>query len=391
MRYAARLNTVYSRYLKALFLLLAGGVLATVGFNFSVDPYGIWRTFEFDGLNRYKSERRDANYLFKAADLIRKSPRTLLIGSSRVAFGLNPEYEAFSRLGLGPVYNSALTGGHLYAIRRYLEHAMINHPDIELVIWGVDFFAFSEKVRLPDAFDDNRLLLRHIDLKDAATALASLDSLGASIRTLRSNILEPGYEPYFRNGQLTAMDMARQVRKKGMVSRFDQSLRLYLHGDARLATYTDSADAWNEFERILDLAKRHDVRLIAFVSPVHTALLEAIAQRGHWSTYKSWLKRMAQHTEFWDFAVPQDITSEPITRRMRHYWDVSHYRSSVGNLVLQRLLWESEQASGINGRLVTNATIKSHIDTLENEIAAWRSADSETVEFVARRLDPQRK
>ena len=59
-----------------------------------VDPYGVWRAVEIPGFNAAKSERLNLSHVFKPADLRRTLPPYLILGSSRSAFGLNPEHPA---------------------------------------------------------------------------------------------------------------------------------------------------------------------------------------------------------------------------------------------------------------------------------------------------------
>ncbi len=376
----------FRRYLIALGSLLLLGLMITAIVNLMVDPYGVWRLVEIPGINTSKSERRDQNYLFKASDLMRERPQVLIMGSSRAAFGLDPEHPLFAEQGWGKAYNSALTGGHMYAQRRYLEHAIYHNPDLKLIIWGLDFFAFSKQVGIPYAFNDDRLATDHLPLTDITGTLLSLDALLASVQTVVSNLRHPGYQPYYDNGQLTAMDMARQVEHKGMRSRFDQSLKLYLNGTTRLRDYKDSPTAWQEFERVLLLAKTRDIELRLFVSPVHTAMLEAIRLRGRWDDYLAWMKRLAGYAHYWDFAFPSPVTKEPIRDQMQNYWDVSHYRSNVGNRLLSKILRENNGYADDLGKSISLAVIDHHATELTTQLSIWAQQAPDDAVFVADRL-----
>ena len=385
MRTENDLSKAFRRYLAVLLFGLVAGFALTAVINITIDPYGLWRLVEIPGINSAKSHRRDQNYMFKAVDLMRQKPRVLLFGSSRAAFGLDPRHSAFDRLELAPVYNAALTGGHLYALRRYLEHAVYNNEGLELVIWGLDFFAFNENVRVAESFDEQRLVRSSLHYSDLASSVFSLDALKSSVNTVRSNISDPGFQAYSPLGQLTATDMARQVAQTGMIDRFDQSVRLYLNGKTRMASYQDSSDAWGELDRILVLADEHDIKLRFFVSPVHTALLEVIHQRGLWLTYAEWLSRLSERISFWDFALPSTITIEPIAEQMQNYWDVSHYRSNVGDIVLSRMLLPGTESNQDFGKLVDRSNIDQHIEDLSRRFMVWRDASPDAVLFVSSR------
>jgi len=375
----------YRRYLGWLAGLLLGGLLLVTSLNLVVDPYGVWRLVTLPGINTSKSERRDQNYLFKAADLIHRRPQVLLMGSSRAAFGLNPAHPAFTALGLGPVYNAALTGGHMHAQQQYLSYAIEHDPDLKLIVWGLDFFAFSESTRLAPTFREDRLAQGRLPWSDVAAVLGSLDALQASALTVLSNLRRPGYQPYYDNGQLTAMDMAEQVARKGMKARFDQSLKLYLNSPARLPTYKDSPAAWQALEQVLQLAEQHGVEVRLFVSPVHAAMLEAIRQRGRWGEYHAWLQRLSTLASYCDFALPVALTTEPIGDGVRNYWDVSHYRSAVGDRLIDCLFSEVARCNWGAPAQVTAENVVWHLAALDARMVAWEAGHPKDVAFVVAR------
>lgn len=335
----------YTRYVWTLLSVLLVMMTLVGAVNFIVDPYGLWRVAEIEGFNAAKSERREQNYLFKAADLINQQPEVMLMGSSRAAFGLNPAHPVFAEQGYAGVYNAALTGGHLYAQRRYIEHAIHNNPKLKLIIWGVDFFAFAESVGLPASFDDNRLGVRQLPVGDVVNALWSLDAFQASAATVMSNMRRPYYQPYYANGQLTAMDMAEQVQRKGMMHRFEQSLRLYLNHPTRFKRYKPSQKAWQDFETTLKEAKEAGIEVRLFISPVHLLLLEAMKARGVYTLYTDWVDRISALPAFYDVQIGVDVRAEKLADEMSFYWDVSHYRQNVGDQVLASVLTSHSSSS----------------------------------------------
>ncbi len=379
----------FKLHLHALILGLALIFILTGLFNYVIDPYGIWQVVRIKGLNWQKSERRDQNYLFKAVDLIKKRPRTLLLGSSRAAFALNPDNPVFTPGQLKPVYNAALTGGHMHALRRYVEHAIYNNPDIKLIIWGMDFFAFNRNVKLASSYREDRLGRHHLLASDVIEVLWSLDALNASWRTINSNRNRPKYTPYFDNGQLSAMDMASLAKRKGMIKRFDNSLKLYLNSRTRFADYQDSPTAWQELEHVLQLARKHDITMRLYISPVHMAMFEALHQRKLWSAYKDWLRHIARLHPLTDFSGPGPITGEAIRKEMNYYWDVSHFRSEVGDRILTQLLNDGAIVDTLlPAKLVGHYNIDEHISKLEERTQNWLQQHPHIVRFVAERVSP---
>ncbi|NER32100.1 MAG: hypothetical protein F6J89_31980, partial [Symploca sp. SIO1C4] len=57
--------------------------LVTVGlFNLAIDPYGVIDSPEISGLNELRTQKFHNVRLFKAIDVTRVEPKTLLLGSS---------------------------------------------------------------------------------------------------------------------------------------------------------------------------------------------------------------------------------------------------------------------------------------------------------------------
>ncbi|GFZ91205.1 hypothetical protein [Okeania sp. KiyG1] len=145
----------YRRY-NWLFLLSAILPVVAVGiFNIVVYPYDVFNTPNFLGINHSKPRKDNNDRLFKAIDIIRIKPVTVLMGSSRTKRAIDPNYPALKNHQ--PAYNVALTKGNFYELRRYLEHAIANQKKLDLVIIGLDFFMFNSLIQTRESFYEQRL------------------------------------------------------------------------------------------------------------------------------------------------------------------------------------------------------------------------------------------
>jgi hypothetical protein len=375
----------FRRFNARVLVLCALLILLVGGFNAIVDPYGVWRLIAIEGVNQKKPVRRDHDMLFKAVDMMRKKPTTVFLGSSRVAYALDPDHPALD--GDGPAYNLAILGGHSYIVRRYFEHAVYNDPALKTAILGADFFAFGSNVKLPAAFDDSRLLRRHMAFEDVVDTLFSLDALFDGVATIRSNLARPNYEPFYPNGRLTAIDMRDQVERKGMIDRFEKSLNLYLNGPSRLRTFAFSEASFANLERMIALSRERGIRLVVYVPPVHAALLEAMRVRDRWRDYRTWLRRLAKLTPYWDFSGYNTITTEKIERRMSWYWDISHCRKAVGDMILDRIYGSGTDGIPSDfGVYVTAETVARHIAGIEQARAEWIGENHDVVSWIRERV-----
>ncbi|NEQ74494.1 MAG: hypothetical protein F6K23_16510 [Okeania sp. SIO2C9] len=104
----------YRRY-NWRFLLSVFLPVVTVGiFNIVVDPYDVFNTPNFLGINHSKPRKDNSYCLYKATDIIRIKPVTILMGSSRKKQGLDPNHPALKNEQ--PAYNLALNGINAYEL-----------------------------------------------------------------------------------------------------------------------------------------------------------------------------------------------------------------------------------------------------------------------------------
>lgn len=357
-------------------------ILLSVSVNYIIDPYAIWKSKIFQGFNDIKSERLNRFFQFKAADLIHTSPKSLMIGTSSVAF-MSPKSKSLNSEKYQPVYNSALVGGHLKPIRNYLEHAIYNSPNIENIFWGIDFLSFNKNLTIRDDFSDTRLNTSIKSFSDIANSLLTWSSLTDTFNTIKSSRNKSKYIPYTSAGQLTAIDMEQRVARDGMQKRFEKSLSLYVHNDEYFRKYENSLQAWIELEKILDIVKRNNINLYLFVTPVHISMIEGIKQRGLWGDYKLWLEKLSGYSPYWDFSRPNKLNTEAINDHIKNYWDVSHYRESVGNLVFNRMLnASSNDLDDKFGTYITPNMVNQYLQSLDEEMTKMEQTNNGIRKFV---------
>jgi hypothetical protein len=377
----------FSNYLRLLSIAVAFLLVSVAALNLLVDPYGVWRIVTMPGLNAGKPAEVDDDNILKAADIIRLRPASVYLGSSRVDIGLDPEYPALQTAG--PVYNLALLGGNLHAVRRYYEHWLYNAPHPAQAVLGLDFFTFSANLALPPTYRDGRLQRSSITLADANLTLLSRDALMTSFLTLQSNREDPSFRSFREDGMLSDAGMQRLTRTKGSLEMFNVSVDFYLNDQGRFGNFVFSEAAFDEFSRIVELSREHNIDLHVFVNPEHATLLEALALRGHLCALLDWKRRVAALTPFWDFSGYNAITTEPLSPDMRFYWDASHFHKGVGDLVLDRLFATDVATVPPDfGFYVTPTTLPTWVTQQKEARDRWRAAQGSVTQWVAEKARP---
>lgn len=347
------------------------------GFNLLIDPYGVYNEFFIlRQLNEYKPKKEDNDRLYKAIDIIHLQPNTILLGSSRVKRGLDPNHPALE--AFPPVYNLGLNGANIYEIRRYLEHTLANNPRLKRVILGLDFFTFDHHIKNQPGFAEYRLEKKQVAWKDKINTTLSLDTLASSQETIQANFDTPrseqfsehqGFLPYFK-----IHDGNTEIRFQGSTTLF-----FIEHNNYQL-----SAAYMQDLKKIVQLCQQNEVELIPFISPAHGIRLQLIYASGKWPVFEEWKRQMvALMGSVWDFSNYNSVTQERLSESMNYYVDDSHYTKPIGDWILNRVLgYQEEEVPPDFGVLLTHDNLDRVLENNRQDRDRWQQEYPESVEFV---------
>jgi hypothetical protein len=359
-----------------LFLLFVSIPLSLVGtFNLLVDPYDVFDTPNWLGINHVKPKKDNNDRLFKASDIIRLQPTTIILGSSRTKQGIDPEFTALS--SDRSTYNLAINGPNAYEVRRYLEHAIANQANLKQVILGIDFFMFNANLKNQPSFSEERLGKKHLVINDTINALFSLDTFNVSKASAEASLKESNLDDrYGENGFLPN----RTINDGKTKWRFAQSINLYfkLHSD-----YQFSDRYLADFKKIVELCQQKNIALKVFISPSHATDMEAIRVTGKWEIMEQWKREIVKIIPVWDFSGYNSITSESIQDVMKNYADNSHYTVPIGNLILDRIFdRQTEKIPSDFGVLLTPDTVEEYLAKVNRDRKIWLNKNPQDLKLV---------
>ena len=338
-----------------------------IALNYFMDPYSVYDAPQITGVNSNKPELFKHLRLTKAHVVERQKPDALVIGRSRTEHGLDPEHPALSRRY--NTYSLALNGATIYENLRYFQHANAINP-LKAVVLAIDFFQFNAyRPNSPD-FSEERLVSdihgdqRHVSFRtDLASTLASFDTLTASVKTLfqqsnRENVILP-------RGQVQQPDKDSIIMRSGgrheaaLYSELNYISHLYFprpYKKFEFSTEDGSVNTFDYFRRILEDSHRKKIKLRILISPAHARQWELVASTGLWDQWETWKREVVRLNEevsrwyrqkpfpLWDFSGYNTYTIEPVPKlgdkisMMQWYWESSHYRKELGDLVLDRVM-----------------------------------------------------
>jgi hypothetical protein len=402
------------RFLRAWALFTIGLLAAAAGFNVAVDPYVIWGAPTLAGFNRDKPEAVNMPRLAKPYLVERVHPATLLLGSSRIDAGLDAGAAVWPA-SARPVFNLGVPGSSLEEHARLLGHVQAT-ADPGLIVVGVSFddsmIVRSDgpggKMTARDAAFYELLPRLRTDaeggpnpeywptrLRDAATALLSLDATAASLSTVlgQGAVEVSAMTPLGNN---TRTDYLRLARTDG-------ELRLFLAKDREKAARFLRAAEQPGFDteplaRLLADAGRHGAKVLVMVTPGHVDELELIRQTGLWGLREAWLRRVAAivgaarrdgaRVALWDFSAPGPYVTEKLPppgdahTPTRWFWETDHFKPALGTMMAARML--GGDAPDDFGTQLDGATLEPHIAAVAASLDRYEAARPDDIARVAR-------
>lgn len=412
------------RYLAAsgAIALLALGAVGL--FNAVVDPLGMFNLADLPALNRYKPAVYTRVRIAKAYEVRRAAPAGVILGTSRTHLGLRPSHEGWDPAA-APRYNLGFDGATTKEMYLYLRHARSITP-LKQVVLGLDTWqltdapagtrpGFDADVLYADPGPGSRLRVALADLR----LLISIDTIRLSVQTLQAQ--EWAEQQWFapdgqRLGEVFFRRPGEMFQDQSPRAYFDYYDRQEISWQLEPAGKPGGAPlpyakapAANEpgslyyVEQIIRFCREHHIDLRIFTTPSHARNLEISVLAGSWTRLEAGKRRLVEILEkdaaahpglpaipFHDFADYSSITTEPLPSgagkaEMRNYWDSSHFRESVGDLVLDRLFGVS--LPGRNpppdfGVRVTASNVEAHLAGVRQRQAAYRASRGADVEAL---------
>jgi hypothetical protein len=411
------------------------------GFNLVVGPFGTFRLAEISGVNAAKPEIATRVRLAKAYDVRRLRPTAIVLGTSRSHLALRMNHPGWG-VPAGARYNLAFDGATPHEMFAYLQHAEAVTP-LRQVVLGLDTWHLTGGVvygergllrleRLPDVVGpdfDPRLLYRpHDKLSAIRVRLADLrlllswDTAAASVRTLLAQgDAEPSWlaadgqrlgELFFRRTGEMFHDASpeayfRAIDRQEIGFKTEPPPRGHPRSSPRDAAGQELTKL-GYIAKIVAFCRDEDIDLRIFITPAHAHQLEIGAEIGETPAVEAGKHRLvailaedaARHPgaspfPLIDFSGYSAITTEPVPpsgsrAEMANYWDSSHFKEHIGDLVLDRLFGVSEAQHPVPddfGVALTTDSIESALATIRRDARRYRiehPADvAEIAEMVA--------
>lgn len=378
--------------------------------NIIVDPFWYFNLINIPFLNQNKPQFANEARMAKAQHICRQRPSNIILGGSRAELGLSTTHPAWQNYP-GVTYNIGLAGTGIWEMNKTLQHAYYASGRLKLAVVGIDFLMFNRKLEdivfdtVVIGFDKNRLMLSptsrcsttfSYDIDKLLGYQALKNSYESVVRYL--NIKPTSHVDYRSDGRMqftfrTAADIAAQkallaskkyktfTPKKDYTEQYGQEIafvnKTWRAGPDKTYCFTDADGNHSTFEDYRDMlrfAHEHHIDLRLFISPEHANMMIAMQEAGLWIMFEDWKKQLVQLNEdiakefktkpfeIWDFSGFNAITTvlkEDVFNS--YYWEPSHYKETVGNMILDVILGKKKSQHGF-GTLLSSTNLQKHLD-----------------------------
>ncbi len=369
------METTYRRYTIATIACVAAFAGIVAGFNFIVNPMGLFSPPLIAGFNDVHPAGQSFSRLQKIEAIKRIKPDMIITGTSRADSGMNIRAELLPDPALRP-YNAGLSAATIREQRAMLEFAQAVRP-LKMAVITLDYFAFNGRKPDNKQFEPHRLTREALAparaFFDTYGTIVALDTAVASVKHMRY-IKKPERYSYTKdNGHKESRDVEYAISQKGAAHRFAKDPAA---AETAVDNYdfayseNEGDDTFAELRKMLELTRDNGIETYLVISPIHASGLEGLEKdKVTLARVTEWTRRVvavnrevaaaysAAPYPLWDFAYRNSLTNERVPEegdtvsRMTWFSDGGHYKAALGDVVLRKVLLGSRAHPDFGRRL----------------------------------------
>ncbi len=358
----------FKRYLKNYFLFLVSLFIILIIFTILVDPYGDFNIVNIDRFNKIKTRKySDKSNWIKTTkkNIVSNKYETIFLGSSRVLRGLNPDFLPESNKG----YNAAYSGANFYDFELFKNE--LEKSNVKRIIWGIDFGEGIIDGRVTNQEKSTFILLKLENIISSQSLYDSVVTVFDNIFLTKHGLLK------IDNGFLVTEENKSKINYAHHFNIVEDRFKRRLNRIKSINYNSIIKKELSFVEWLVKLSKENNIDIYIYISPVHRKILDLVVDSSFFEDYKAWIKLLSKtiyatnspqnSVELWDFSGYNSITKEAVPTinhnfPMKWYIDPSHYRETVGNMILE-ILFNLNKIE-----VPTDFGVKLNLDNVDNHI-----------------------
>ena len=409
-----------------LCVLVIVGIVGAI--NILVDPKGLYQVVDIGGVNSYKIFQPHYIAQYKARDVRRYRPDTLIFGPSSVTFGINPERCSNSALpNVSRIYNYGGTGDKFVSefipsladlaaigsIKRIVVEARFEHIDSvpkagagrggHTLANADNLFARALRPWVParyaGAYVEDLFSWRDLALSTETVQWNRRVDL-SSARSFRRFADDGGYDQSwlkrFAAGVITQQNVVGHTNN---------------YSNYFLVRVSNEMDIDYSFvQELAAAAKEYGFALDLFIPPEHVTELLLYKEGGIWPLFEKFKRgvlnarqdaqmKYSMDIRLFDFAQIDEVTTQSVESVDNHtlydprFSDPVHFRAGIGDMLMARLLKCSVPTSvpeGFGVQLHAD-NIEVHLANERGKLEAYRARHGDLVRTISNTIGDRRR
>lgn len=358
----------YKKFVLLFFLTFLIPAFAIACFNWIIDPFGYFLSPPIKNVNFIKISLEKQQRLHKSLEITRQKPEVILLGSSRVMAGMDPE-DVYPLAG-GSVYNAGFAGASIEEIYYYFEHALHHQPQLKRVLLGIDLFAFGKNKRPQKDFSVSKLGGGTFDLKHFLAILWSKTTLKSSYETLQANYFkEPS--PFFLPTGLSNPVLVESPQNEFLTKGDLEFIKIIFQNTDFYYGFQLGQDKIDWFKRLVGRCQEKRIALNVFICPSKAIYWESLHQKGLWPDLEKLKRQISAIYPVWDFSGFNCVTTETIKKEGAPlYYECSHFRPYTGRLILAKLFGKEEGPADF-GYYLNSESVEEALKQIKQDRLNW--------------------
>ncbi len=318
-------------------------------FNYFIDPFDV-----FHNKNRFNSYRPFVDKNQRSSKILefkldKKEINAIWIGSSRVGWNSNEEYD--SKILNSNIKNLYINGCSFYEALTMAKNAVQIHPEIKTIYFGVDFSMMNKNIEKMDSL--KVITTEKITKEEVLPLVLSLDSFENSFRTFYKNLKK-------RKKTNEEYGLEKQYNKR-VYRAFKNSISRYY--EEFYKNFKFDYKKIEDLKEFINISKKQNIQVIFFVTAMHGAERILIENTGNLDSFYKFKEEIAKIQPYYDFAIIDKYTTEKVDPNMQCFNDAVHVYPFLRKKITNKLF-------GINddfGYLVTKNNVKKH-NLMDNKL-----------------------
>jgi len=342
------------KWIKVSLITTLLGFLLLMLLNYVVDPFNIFHS-------KVLKHDFQVNERFVKIEYLEKNHNKFngyMIGSSRIGTTLPKTVEQY--IPNSKIYNLTMNGATMYDYLLHIRYMIKRGYPIKTIYLQLDVINMTYYGGL----ESDYLSKLHPYVEDKSLALFYFDYLSGFFPFNVKNKIAQNLNYTFTTTYNLETGIWANPSKEKQVSEnceeYVKNQKSFHTKNRRILKYLTQKEFMRDLKEIVNLCKTHQIKLYTFMMPHNQVMMDSFVI----DDYLDYLQDISKVTDFYDFSGYNSITTNNC-----NYYERSHYRPEVGELIAARI-FNSKEVKVPNdfGKLVTKKNIKEYLNIRKEEI-----------------------